>query len=260
MGGSEDAAFWTSFLRRLTERGLRGVERAISDAHLGVQEAIRTVLAVPIVSAAAWFAFFWAIWGTPNPAAPYGQATQSAWSHLKPAIRGLLFDQQFGLIAAAPVYAAAGLGFFALGRGHRRLAVELALICAVYTATVGTYRMWWGGHSAPARFLVAMKDLDDAEAGADGDGAAEQAAHLLRPGVGGDVVVLRHQAQQLVAHAAAGPQRLVAGVAQLLYHLDGELTFRHGSPGPPRPAGAAPRVPRSAARSARNGVVPIADR
>ena len=44
VGGSEDAAFWTSFLRRLVERGLRGVELAISDAHLGVQEAIRTVL------------------------------------------------------------------------------------------------------------------------------------------------------------------------------------------------------------------------
>lgn len=44
VGGSEDAAFWTSFLRRLVERGLCGVELAISDAHLGVQEAIRTVL------------------------------------------------------------------------------------------------------------------------------------------------------------------------------------------------------------------------
>ena len=44
VGGSEEAAFWTSFLRRLVERGRRGVELAISDAHLGVQEAIRTVL------------------------------------------------------------------------------------------------------------------------------------------------------------------------------------------------------------------------
>jgi putative transposase len=44
IGGSEDAAFWTSFLRRLVQRGLRGVELAISDAHLGLQEAIRTVL------------------------------------------------------------------------------------------------------------------------------------------------------------------------------------------------------------------------
>ena len=44
IGASEEGAFWTSFVRRLVERGLRGVELAISDAHLGVQEAIRTVL------------------------------------------------------------------------------------------------------------------------------------------------------------------------------------------------------------------------
>jgi hypothetical protein len=118
--------------------------------------AATALLAVPVVSAAAWFAYFWVIWGTPNPAAPYGQATQSAWSHLKPALPGLLFDQQFGLLANAPVYAAAGVGFVALARGHRRLAIELTALCAVYLVAVGTYRMWWGGHSAPARFLVAM--------------------------------------------------------------------------------------------------------
>jgi hypothetical protein len=44
IGASEDSAFWTSFLRRLVERGLHGVELAISDAHLGLQDAIRTVL------------------------------------------------------------------------------------------------------------------------------------------------------------------------------------------------------------------------
>jgi putative transposase len=44
IGGSEDSAFWTAFLRRLVQRGLRGVELAISDAHLGVQDAIGTVL------------------------------------------------------------------------------------------------------------------------------------------------------------------------------------------------------------------------
>jgi len=114
------------------------------------------LLAIPAASALAWFGFFWAIWGTPNPAAPYGQATQSAWAHLAPALPGLLFDQQFGLFANAPVYAAACLGFVALARTHRRLAIELAVVCIGYTVAVGTYRMWWGGHSAPARFLVAM--------------------------------------------------------------------------------------------------------
>lgn len=49
IGASEEAAFWTSFLRRLVERGLRGVELAISDARLGVQDVIRSVL-----SGASW--------------------------------------------------------------------------------------------------------------------------------------------------------------------------------------------------------------
>lgn len=49
VGPSEDGAFWTAFLRHLVSRGLKGVLLAISDAHVGLQEAIRTVLA-----GAAW--------------------------------------------------------------------------------------------------------------------------------------------------------------------------------------------------------------
>jgi hypothetical protein len=112
--------------------------------------------AVPVVSALAWFAFFWLIWGTPNPAAPYGRDTQSALAHLQPSLPGLLADQQFGLIPNAPVYAAALAGMIALGRWHPRLAVELAIVIVPYVLAVGTYRMWWAGLSAPVRFLVAI--------------------------------------------------------------------------------------------------------
>jgi putative transposase len=45
VGGSEDVTFWTSFLRGLVARGLKGVQLAISDAHQGLREAIETVLA-----------------------------------------------------------------------------------------------------------------------------------------------------------------------------------------------------------------------
>jgi transposase-like protein len=44
VGDSEDAVFWTEFLRSLRARGLAGVRLAISDAHLGLQEAIATVM------------------------------------------------------------------------------------------------------------------------------------------------------------------------------------------------------------------------
>jgi len=45
VGHSEDGAFWTAFLRRLVARGLKGVLLVTSDAHEGLKEAIRTVLA-----------------------------------------------------------------------------------------------------------------------------------------------------------------------------------------------------------------------
>ena len=44
VGDSEDAAFWTSFLRSLRARGLSGVRLVTSDAHEGLRAAIGTVL------------------------------------------------------------------------------------------------------------------------------------------------------------------------------------------------------------------------
>ncbi len=44
IGSSEDAAFWTEFLRGLVTRGLSGVKLVVSDAHVGLKEAIHSVL------------------------------------------------------------------------------------------------------------------------------------------------------------------------------------------------------------------------
>ncbi|MDA1061416.1 MAG: IS256 family transposase [Chloroflexi bacterium] len=44
VGDSEDGAFWTEFLRSLRARGLAGMRLVISDAHLGLQQAIATVM------------------------------------------------------------------------------------------------------------------------------------------------------------------------------------------------------------------------
>ena len=49
IGPAEDSAFWTEFLRGLISRGLTGVLLVVSDAHLGLKEAIATVL-----SGTAW--------------------------------------------------------------------------------------------------------------------------------------------------------------------------------------------------------------
>jgi putative transposase len=44
VGPSEEGAFWTSFLRSLVARGLRGVRLVTSDAHRGLKGAIEAVL------------------------------------------------------------------------------------------------------------------------------------------------------------------------------------------------------------------------
>jgi putative transposase len=44
VGDSEDGAFWTAFLRSLKARGLAGVQLVISDAHIGLKQAIAGVL------------------------------------------------------------------------------------------------------------------------------------------------------------------------------------------------------------------------
>lgn len=123
-------------------------------------DAIKRLAALcvaPLVSAAAWFLFFWSIYGTPNPAAPYGGANQAGLAFLPAGLAGLLFDQQFGLIPNAPAFLCAALGFVALVRhGDRRLAAELLFVAVPYVLVVAAFPMWWAGYSAPSRFLVSL--------------------------------------------------------------------------------------------------------
>ena len=44
IGPSEDGAFWTAFLRSLVSRGLKGVLLVVSDAHVGLINAVATIL------------------------------------------------------------------------------------------------------------------------------------------------------------------------------------------------------------------------
>ena len=118
----------------------------------GISTIVR-LLAVPAVAAAAWFLYFWVIYGTPNPAVVYG-ASENAWNAVAAGLTGLLADQQFGLVANAPVLGAGLLGLAAMARRRPRLAAELTAIVGAYLLAVATYPMWWGGSSAPGRFAV----------------------------------------------------------------------------------------------------------
>ena len=115
------------------------------------------VVAPYAVSLAGWFAFFYVIWGVPRPQAPYGSMTQTTPVNLVYGAPGLLFDQEYGLLAIAPVYILAATGLWAMWRARgelRRQAIEITLIFGALLATVGAFRLWWGGAAAPARPLA----------------------------------------------------------------------------------------------------------
>lgn len=114
------------------------------------------VFAVPCISALAWFGYFWTIWGTINPAAPYGALTDLAWRHTGPGALGLLLDQRYGLLATAPGFLCGIAGLAHLARRRPRLAAEFLVVAIPYVVAASSYGMWWGGFGGPARFLVAM--------------------------------------------------------------------------------------------------------
>ena len=112
-------------------------------------------LSVPSVSFIAWLGSFIAIYGTANPAAPYG-GEAGGLEFVPDGLAGLLFDQGFGLLAYAPVLLCAfvGIGIMLARPEWRRFALELLFVVLPYLLVVTHYPMWWGGRSAPARFFV----------------------------------------------------------------------------------------------------------
>ncbi len=122
---------------------------------LGARLSAAVALMLPAaLSAAAWFWSFHAIYGTFDPRAPYGHATDMRLARIPHGLAGLFFDQQFGLLPNAPLYLIALLGLGALWRRNRRLTCELVAIATPYLLAVAGFHMWWGGRSSPARFLV----------------------------------------------------------------------------------------------------------
>ena len=88
------------------------------------------IVALYAISLAAWFAFFYAIWGTPLPMAPYGSLVQTTPLNLRFGAPGLLFDQEYGLLAYAPVYILAATGLYQMWRAGgelRRQAIEITV-------------------------------------------------------------------------------------------------------------------------------------
>lgn len=112
------------------------------------------IAAIYAISLAGWFAFFYVIWGSPLPMAPYGSLVQTTPLNLRFGAPGLFFDQEYGLLAYAPVYILAATGLYQMWRAGgelRQQAIEITFIFAALLSTVGAFAIWWGGTSAPAR-------------------------------------------------------------------------------------------------------------
>jgi hypothetical protein len=125
----------------------------------GGPRRLAAFLSVPVIFGAAWFAYFYLIWGSASPTAPYGADTSTSAAYVLRGLIGLAFDQQFGVLTTAPIYAVAIAGLVPMWRRQPRLTIELALTVAAYAVTVASYAMWWAGSAAPGRFLVAILPL-----------------------------------------------------------------------------------------------------
>jgi hypothetical protein len=132
----------------------------IALARLNPLRAPKSAAAVVLpygLSLLAWFAFFYTYWGTPMPSAPYGALVQTSPKNLVFGAPGLLFDQEYGVLAYAPVYILAVTGLVTMlraGGDERRRAIETALTFGALLGTVGAFRIWWGGAASPGRPLA----------------------------------------------------------------------------------------------------------
>lgn len=115
------------------------------------------------LSGAAWLAFFYVVYGTLDPQVPYGSYTAQflKLENIPRSLLGLFLDQKFGLIVYAPVYLLVISGLW-VGRSDpqwKRLTWAGLLTGMVFVLSSARMYMWWGGSSAPARFLVPLLPL-----------------------------------------------------------------------------------------------------
>jgi hypothetical protein len=107
---------------------------------------------------ALWLYSFYVLYGTIDPQAPYGTYTSQfvLFENIPRGLLGLLFDQKYGLLFYSPVYLLSAVGvWFALARTDLRFGAATLLVAAsLFVLSTTRLYMWWGGSSAPARFMV----------------------------------------------------------------------------------------------------------
>lgn len=109
-----------------------------------------------LLSVAGLAVYHHALYGFYDPRRVYGARPELAWRNLPEGLQGLLLDQEFGLLAYAPVFALALPGLAGLFRRRPALTAASAAMLAVVLVTAGSWPMWRGGFNPPARFLVPL--------------------------------------------------------------------------------------------------------
>jgi hypothetical protein len=118
-------------------------------------------LAVSIVgpvlaSALALGLYHHILYGFLDPRRVYGRRPGIDLAHVLNGFPGLFLDQEFGLLAYAPVFVFALPGLLALWRLGWRLAATVGALTAAMVFTASAWPMWRGGFNPPARFLVPL--------------------------------------------------------------------------------------------------------
>jgi hypothetical protein len=113
-----------------------------------------SVGAAALGSAGAIALYHFVLYGFLDPRRVYGKRHDLSLLRIPEGMGGLLFDQEFGLLVYAPVFAFAVVGFVFLVR-RSRVTGGVALAVALVTFGVaGSWVMWRGGFNPPSRFLV----------------------------------------------------------------------------------------------------------
>jgi uncharacterized membrane protein YeaQ/YmgE (transglycosylase-associated protein family) len=118
------------------------------------RRAVVALLAPVAIALTAWFAFFFWIWGSVSPSAPYGSSEPMTLGNLAHGAPGLIFDQEYGVAWTAPILVLAFVGMaqmFRSGGSAARRALELTFIFGALLCTVGAFHLWWGGEASAGR-------------------------------------------------------------------------------------------------------------
>jgi hypothetical protein len=120
----------------------------------GNRRAMVALVAPIAIAFAVWFGFFFVIWGSVSPSAPYGLQEAMTLKYLVRGAPGLIFDQEYGVVWTAPVLVMAFVGVIQMlrsGGAAARRGLELTIIFGALLCTVGAFHVWWGGEASAGR-------------------------------------------------------------------------------------------------------------